>query len=346
MKKNIWKLLGVIALVAVIGLGLAGCPTDGGDGGGGNGGGDPVKAATPTADPACVTANAPVEVASGTGIALSTTTTGADIYYTTDGTTPGTGSPMYSSSAKPAVTAATIIKAIAVKDGMTGSDVLTAVYTVSDALTWTEVTVSQSGFINGTTRYAIRRIAWGGGKFVAGSGGTRMAYSADGETWTVVSDSTFGASGAINDIAWGGDKFVAVGKYGSGYGIGSTSSPRIAYSSDGETWTAASISSIFGTSSESYVYRIAWGGGKFVAGGYGKTAYSSDGVTWTAGDDSEGFSCIAWGGDKFVAEGSSGNMAYSSDGVTWTAVTDSTFVALDNIYDIAWGGGKFVAVGG
>jgi hypothetical protein len=36
MKKSIWKLLGLIALVAVIGLGLAGCPTDSGGGSGGN----------------------------------------------------------------------------------------------------------------------------------------------------------------------------------------------------------------------------------------------------------------------------------------------------------------------
>jgi hypothetical protein len=35
MKKNIWKLFGIIALVAVIGLGLAGCPTEDDDGGGG-----------------------------------------------------------------------------------------------------------------------------------------------------------------------------------------------------------------------------------------------------------------------------------------------------------------------
>jgi hypothetical protein len=32
MKKNIWKLFGIIALAAVIGFGLTGCPTDGGGG--------------------------------------------------------------------------------------------------------------------------------------------------------------------------------------------------------------------------------------------------------------------------------------------------------------------------
>jgi hypothetical protein len=39
MKKNIWKLFVIIALAAVIGLGLTGCPTDSDDGGGGGGGG-------------------------------------------------------------------------------------------------------------------------------------------------------------------------------------------------------------------------------------------------------------------------------------------------------------------
>jgi hypothetical protein len=49
MKKNIWKLFVIIALAAVIGLGLTGCPTDsddgggsGGGGGGGGGGGNPT----------------------------------------------------------------------------------------------------------------------------------------------------------------------------------------------------------------------------------------------------------------------------------------------------------------
>jgi hypothetical protein len=42
MKKNIWKLFVIIALAAVIGLGLTGCPTDSDDGGD-NGGTPTIK---------------------------------------------------------------------------------------------------------------------------------------------------------------------------------------------------------------------------------------------------------------------------------------------------------------
>jgi len=52
-------------------------------------------------------------------------------------------------------------------------------------------------------------VAWGGGKFVAVSGGGRIAHSTDGVSWTIA-NSVFGSAN-ICDIAWGGDKFVAVG---------------------------------------------------------------------------------------------------------------------------------------
>jgi predicted small lipoprotein YifL len=84
----------------------------------------PAKVATPTANPVAG------EVSLNTPITLSTTTEGAAIYYTTDGSTPTTASTVYSDDSKPTVTAnPTTIKAIACKDGMTDSDILTAVYT-------------------------------------------------------------------------------------------------------------------------------------------------------------------------------------------------------------------------
>jgi len=58
----------------------------------------------------------------------------------------------------------------------------------------------------------------------------------------------------------------------------------MATSTDGETWTAVT-NSTFGTSSDgsSTICAIAYGNGKFVAGGVdGKMATSTDGETWTS----------------------------------------------------------------
>lgn len=79
--------------------------------------------ATPTASPAAGA------VASGTEVTLTSTTEGAKILYTLDGTTPSMASAVYTGPI--AVTAAVTIKAIAIKEGMDPSSVLSAAYTIS-----------------------------------------------------------------------------------------------------------------------------------------------------------------------------------------------------------------------
>jgi HK97 family phage major capsid protein len=83
------------------------------------------KVATPTATPGAGA------VASGTEITLASATTGTTIYYTVDGSTPTRNSTKYVGTAKPSVTGAVTIKAIAVKKGMVDSAVLSAAYTLS-----------------------------------------------------------------------------------------------------------------------------------------------------------------------------------------------------------------------
>lgn len=82
--------------------------------------------ATPTADPVAG------EVAADTSVILATTTTGATIYYTLDGTTPTKSSTKYSASNKPKITEAATLKAIAVKIGKANSAVLSAAYTIAE----------------------------------------------------------------------------------------------------------------------------------------------------------------------------------------------------------------------
>jgi len=112
-------------------------------------------------------------------------------------------------------------------------------------------------------------------------------------------------------------------------------------------WTAIT-QSVF---SSGYIYAIAYGNGKFVAGGSnGKMATSTDGITWTAVTQSvfesyDEIDAIAYENGKFVAGGSNGKMAVSTNGTTWSPVTQSIFGSFYNIYAIAYGNGKFVAGG-
>lgn len=83
----------------------------------------PQVVATPTATPAAG------QVSSGTLVTLNTETGGASIYYTLDGSTPTTSSTPYTGPI--VINNSTTIKAIAVKTGMSDSDVMTAIYTIT-----------------------------------------------------------------------------------------------------------------------------------------------------------------------------------------------------------------------
>ena len=108
------------------------------------------QVATPTAAPS----GGAVPV--GTTVALSTTTPGATIYYTTDGNTPTTSSNVYNNSAIP-VNSAMTIKAIATKSGMTDSSVMTesySIYVPSIMVTNVKPAPAITGLPNGTAKTA------------------------------------------------------------------------------------------------------------------------------------------------------------------------------------------------
>jgi len=82
-----------------------------------------IRVATPTFSPAAGT------YTEAQNVTISCTTSGATIYYTTDGSTPSTSSSVYSSAIP--VSSTTTIKAIAVKSGMDNSTVASATYTIN-----------------------------------------------------------------------------------------------------------------------------------------------------------------------------------------------------------------------
>ncbi len=84
------------------------------------------KVATPTFS------EAEGEIAANTPVVISTTTDGATIYFTVDGSDPTTSSQEYdSSSAGVVIPSALTLKAIAVKEGFSNSDIASATYTIA-----------------------------------------------------------------------------------------------------------------------------------------------------------------------------------------------------------------------
>jgi hypothetical protein len=108
-------------------------------------------------------------VSSGTTVSLSTSTGGAVIYYTTNGNTPTTSSTAYTSPIP--ITAATTIKAIAVKSGMTNSDVLTASYTIGGGVIDKDTLTGRWERTAGDRHYTFELNAGGEGYSISYSSG-------------------------------------------------------------------------------------------------------------------------------------------------------------------------------
>ena len=84
-----------------------------------------TQVATPTASPA------EGSVTSGTAVTLTTTTEGATILYTLDGSTPDMSSDVFDVNKPIIITASVTVKAIAIAEGYDPSAVLTADYTIA-----------------------------------------------------------------------------------------------------------------------------------------------------------------------------------------------------------------------
>jgi glucosylceramidase len=108
----------IVFLVSLLLAGLAGC---------GGGGGTATTQTKTTATPAFSPTSGTFTAAQS--VSITDATSGASIYYTTDGSTPTASSTLYSTPIS--VSATTTIKAIAAASGYTNSSVATATYTIT-----------------------------------------------------------------------------------------------------------------------------------------------------------------------------------------------------------------------
>ena len=141
----------------------------------------------------------------GTTVTISSSTSGANFYYTTDGSTAPACSGTGTSGSTVTISAAMTIQAIACKSGLTGSSLASAAYTV-DLGTFTSASAAE---VN--QWYSV---TYGNGLFVAVAfdGTNRVMTSPDGTTWTARA-----AAEANNwlSVTYGNGLFVAVAVSGT-----------------------------------------------------------------------------------------------------------------------------------
>ena len=167
---------------------------------------------------------------------------------------------------------------------------------------------------------------YGNGKFVIlGASGNILYSTDDGITWSTSLLPVNGSGLLWRSITYGNGRFVAVGS--------ATTGPTnlFAYSSDGISWTMATVSLTLSDWSA-----VAYGNGIFVAtsGNFnGSTigAYSSDGISWSGSTlpYALDWNALAYGNGVFVSTGGSsiagvgGNTPYGAygAGTSWTPRT-------------------------
>src|SRR5579872_1270879 len=125
-----------------------------------------------------------------------------------------------------------------------------------DGLKWTDYQ-----FISG--KHILRRVAWGGDRWVGVGDRGRRSMSKDGTEWVDAAD--LKATDTLVDVAFGAGKFVGVGLHG-----------LRSVTEDGLKWTHR-----FPGEEGEHLNSILWTGDRFVAVGQGATYASPDGLEWT-----------------------------------------------------------------
>ena len=152
----------------------------------------------------------PGSFASAQSVVLSDSTPGASIYYTVDGSTPGSGSPQYSQPIQ--VNATTTIQAVAVASGYNNSPIASASYTITGGTgsggTQVAVSLTPAANLNGivASGSAVPNGGIDGGGFALAANLLGSSLSWSGSVFT------FGSAGSA-DAVWGKTLALPAGQY-------------------------------------------------------------------------------------------------------------------------------------
>lgn len=183
-------------------------------------------------------------------------------------------------------------------------------YVSNNGNTWED-----GGYVAAAGYNSIYDSVYANGVLVACGDSAKVIVSNDrGGTFTSPSVSV---SGNLRKVEYENSLFWV---FGSG---------SLAYSADGQTWTASTISGL--STSVSFTY----GNGVYVlADRQNRKVYkSTDGTTWTqivdtlfpSGDYQKGIQAVAYGDSKFVAIGGQKRVYVSTDAVSWDIVADNDY---------------------
>jgi len=148
----------------------------------------------------------------------------------------------------------------------------------------------------------LRRVAFGGGKFVGVGDRGRRSVSEDGKKWQ--DPPKVKAVDTLIDVAFGGEVFVGVGLHGL----------RMT-SRDGLDWTDRAV----GEEGE-HLNSIVWTGERFVTVGPGVTFTSTDGKKWERHPNENAPLTIAYGQGVYVGAAWKGRLLHSTDALKWREV--------------------------
>jgi hypothetical protein len=142
--------------------------------------------------------------------------------------------------------------------------------------TWTAATTQMT---SPSTSYDVRHVIYAGGKFVAVGGlsgaGAYSHTSTNGTSWTSNAVSGSVTNNWFQSVAYDGvSRYVAVGD--------AASPSPICYSSDGNTWTAATVPTAWVTNAVGFS-NVVYANGFFIAvsSNTNTIGYSTNGTSWS-----------------------------------------------------------------